>query len=68
MADAELVASQTEGGGAVSSSVVGHDALNADAAAAIVLDGGTEEAAGGIAELVGATSAKAIREASSIAT
>jgi len=52
VADAELVASQTEGGGAVSRAVVGHDALNADAAAAIVLDGGPKEAAGGVAKLV----------------
>lgn len=53
MFDAEVFAGLAEGGGALARAVVGHDALNCDAEALIVGDGGLEDGAGAFFSLVG---------------
>jgi len=53
VADAELLAGSFEVGGAIGGAVVGHDPLDAYAAAAVVLDGGAEQRGGGIAVFIG---------------
>src|SRR5271170_6870101 len=49
MPDPQLLASVPEGARDVGGAVVGHDALDTHAALAEVLDGGSQEATGGIA-------------------